>query len=164
MSNHPRWGVHSQHDDITWLREIETCKVKGPDGYQYQPLWMNPTDAAARGIKNGDVVTHLSTSGAPCSPAPTSPSGSCPGSWASTTGPSTTPSSRARSTGAGPSTPSSRATTTSKNAAGHGGLRLPGRSGEDRSGGAAKPSTPRPSPANATPPPVRALAGLYGGR
>ncbi|MCL5735589.1 MAG: molybdopterin-dependent oxidoreductase, partial [Actinobacteria bacterium] len=25
MSNHPRWGVHSQHDDITWLREIETC-------------------------------------------------------------------------------------------------------------------------------------------
>jgi trimethylamine-N-oxide reductase (cytochrome c) len=23
MSNHPRWGVHSQHDDITWFREIE---------------------------------------------------------------------------------------------------------------------------------------------
>ncbi len=56
MSNHPRWGVHSQHDDITWLREIATCKVKGPDGYQYQPLWMNPVDAAARGIKTGDVV------------------------------------------------------------------------------------------------------------
>jgi molybdopterin guanine dinucleotide-containing S/N-oxide reductase-like protein len=56
MSNHPRWGVHSQHDDITWLREIGTCKVKGPDGYQYQPLWMNPADATARDIKNGDVV------------------------------------------------------------------------------------------------------------
>ena len=42
MSNHPRWGVHSQHDDITWFREIDTCKVKGPDGYQYQPLWMQP--------------------------------------------------------------------------------------------------------------------------
>ncbi len=56
MSNHPRWGVHSQHDDITWFREISTCKVKGPDGYQYQPLWMNPVDAEARGIKNGDVV------------------------------------------------------------------------------------------------------------
>jgi len=56
MSNHPRWGIHSQHDDITWLREIETCKVRGPDGYQYHPLWMNPVDAAARGIKKGDVV------------------------------------------------------------------------------------------------------------
>ncbi|MBN1322178.1 MAG: molybdopterin-dependent oxidoreductase [Thermoleophilia bacterium] len=57
MSNHPRWGVHSQHDDITWLREIETCKVRGADGYQYQPLWMNAADAAARGIRHGDVVS-----------------------------------------------------------------------------------------------------------
>ena len=45
MTNHPRWGVHSQHDDITWLREIETCKISGPDGYQYHPLWMHPADA-----------------------------------------------------------------------------------------------------------------------
>jgi trimethylamine-N-oxide reductase (cytochrome c) len=57
VSNHPRWGVHAQHEDVTWLREIETCKVKGPDGYQYQPLWINPVDAAARGIKHGDVVS-----------------------------------------------------------------------------------------------------------
>ncbi len=57
MSNHPRWGVHSQHDDVTWFREIETCKVRGPDGYQYHPLWMNPKDAEARGIKAGDVVS-----------------------------------------------------------------------------------------------------------
>ena len=57
MSNHPRWGVHSQHDDITWFREIETCKVKGPDGYQYHPLWMSPVDAKSRGIKHGDVVS-----------------------------------------------------------------------------------------------------------
>jgi trimethylamine-N-oxide reductase (cytochrome c) len=56
MSNHPRWGVHSQHDDVTWFREIETCKIRGADGYQYHPLWMNPADAAARGIKHGDVV------------------------------------------------------------------------------------------------------------
>jgi len=56
MSNHPRWGVHSQHDDVTWLREIETCKIRGSDGYQYHPLWMNPYDAAKRGIKHGDVV------------------------------------------------------------------------------------------------------------
>jgi len=56
VSNHPRWGVHSQHDDVTWLREIETCKVRGADGYQYHPLWMNPVDAKARGIEKGDVV------------------------------------------------------------------------------------------------------------
>jgi molybdopterin guanine dinucleotide-containing S/N-oxide reductase-like protein len=56
VSNHPRWAVHSQHDDISWLREIRTCKVPGPDGYQYQPLWIHPQDADARGIKDGDVV------------------------------------------------------------------------------------------------------------
>jgi trimethylamine-N-oxide reductase (cytochrome c) len=56
-SNHPRWSVHSQHEDITWLREIETCKVKGPDGYQYQPVWIHPTEAEKRGIKQGDVVS-----------------------------------------------------------------------------------------------------------
>ncbi|MFC1869381.1 molybdopterin-dependent oxidoreductase [Thermodesulfobacteriota bacterium] len=56
VSNHPRWGVHANHDDITWLREIETCKVKGSDGYHYQPVWIHPKDAADRGIENGDVV------------------------------------------------------------------------------------------------------------
>jgi len=56
MSNHGRWRVHAQCDDITWTREMLTCKVEGPDGYKYEPLWINPTDAAARGIKNGDVV------------------------------------------------------------------------------------------------------------
>jgi anaerobic selenocysteine-containing dehydrogenase len=63
MSNHPRWGIHSQHDDITWLREIETCKVRGADGYQYQPLWINPVDAKARGVKNGDVVSIFNDRG-----------------------------------------------------------------------------------------------------
>jgi molybdopterin guanine dinucleotide-containing S/N-oxide reductase-like protein len=56
VSNHPRWGIHANHEDISWLREISTCKVRGPDGYQYQPLWMHPSDAAARGIEHGDIV------------------------------------------------------------------------------------------------------------
>lgn len=55
-SNHPRWRIHSQHDDITWLREIPTCKVTGSDGYQYEPLWINPKDAEKRGIRSGNVV------------------------------------------------------------------------------------------------------------
>ncbi|MCL5735766.1 MAG: molybdopterin-dependent oxidoreductase [Actinobacteria bacterium] len=56
LSNHPRWRCHANHDDLTWLREIETCKVQGPDGYKYEPLWINTEDAAARGIVHGDVV------------------------------------------------------------------------------------------------------------
>ncbi|WP_165173438.1 molybdopterin-dependent oxidoreductase [Adlercreutzia sp. ZJ242] len=56
MSNHPRWRVHAQHDDCIWLREIQTCKVVGPDGYAYEPIWINPADAAEKGLKNGDVA------------------------------------------------------------------------------------------------------------
>jgi trimethylamine-N-oxide reductase (cytochrome c) len=56
MSNHGRWRVHAQCDDITWTREAPTCKVKGPDGYMYEPCWINPADASARGIRHGDVV------------------------------------------------------------------------------------------------------------
>jgi anaerobic selenocysteine-containing dehydrogenase len=63
MSNHPRWGVHSQHDDVTWFREIETCKIRASDGYQYHPLWMNSADAEARGIQHGDVVSIFNERG-----------------------------------------------------------------------------------------------------
>jgi trimethylamine-N-oxide reductase (cytochrome c) len=64
VSNHPRWRVHSQHDDMTWLREIHTCKVKGPDGYLYEPVWLNPVDANARQIKDGNVVKIFNERGA----------------------------------------------------------------------------------------------------
>jgi molybdopterin guanine dinucleotide-containing S/N-oxide reductase-like protein len=56
VSNHPRWRVHSQHDDMQWLREIETCKMVGPDGYAYQTAWINPDDARRHGIGHGDVM------------------------------------------------------------------------------------------------------------
>ncbi len=56
VSNHPRWRVHAEMDDVEWLREIETCKVMGPDGYAYEPLWINPYDAESLGIESGDVV------------------------------------------------------------------------------------------------------------
>ena len=54
MSNHPRFRFHVQGDDINWIREIG--KVRGPDGYMYEPCWIHPSDAAARGIANGDIV------------------------------------------------------------------------------------------------------------
>ncbi len=56
VANPGRWRVHVQGDDIKWFREIETCKVKGKDGYLYEPCWIHPDDAAARGIKAGDIV------------------------------------------------------------------------------------------------------------
>ncbi len=56
VSNHGRWRIHAQCDDISWTREIPTCKVKGPDGYMYEPVWINPKDADKRDIRSGDIV------------------------------------------------------------------------------------------------------------
>ncbi len=64
MSNHGRWRVHAQCDDISWTREVITCKVKGADGYLYEPLWIHPRTAAKRGIKNGDIVKAYNERGA----------------------------------------------------------------------------------------------------
>jgi len=64
MSNHGRWRVHAQCDDISWTREAPTCKVQGPDGYMYEPLWIHPSDAAKRGIKSGDIVKVYNERGA----------------------------------------------------------------------------------------------------
>ncbi len=54
VANHPRLRFHSQGDDIDWIREL--WKIKGGDGYQYEPCWINPVDAEARGIKDRDIV------------------------------------------------------------------------------------------------------------
>lgn len=58
-----RWRVHVQNDDNVWCREIETCKVRGKDGYQYEPVWLAPEDAAAKGIEDGDIVKVLNDRG-----------------------------------------------------------------------------------------------------
>jgi anaerobic selenocysteine-containing dehydrogenase len=54
VANHPRFRFHVQGDDVDWIREIG--KVRGPDGYLYEPCWIHPRDAAARDISSGDVV------------------------------------------------------------------------------------------------------------
>ncbi len=64
VSNHPRWRVHAQCDDIPWLREIETCKVVGPDGYGYEPIWINPKDAEKYGLADGDIAKLYNERGA----------------------------------------------------------------------------------------------------
>jgi trimethylamine-N-oxide reductase (cytochrome c) len=56
MSNHGRWRVHAQCDDITWTREAPTCKVTGPDGYKYEPIWLHTSEAEKRDIQSGDII------------------------------------------------------------------------------------------------------------
>jgi trimethylamine-N-oxide reductase (cytochrome c) len=63
-SCHGRWRVHSQCDDMKWCREIETCKIKGPDGYGYQTMWINPVDAAKRDIRHRDIAKIYNERGA----------------------------------------------------------------------------------------------------
>jgi len=64
VSNHPRWRRHAQHDDNIWLREIPDNKIRGPDGYLYEVLWIHPIDAAKKGIKHGDIVMVYNDRGA----------------------------------------------------------------------------------------------------
>ncbi|MEM2370296.1 MAG: molybdopterin-dependent oxidoreductase, partial [Candidatus Bathyarchaeia archaeon] len=64
VSNHPRWRMHAQLDDVAWFREIPTCKVRGPDGYLYEPVWINPADAERLGVKTGDIVKIYNERGA----------------------------------------------------------------------------------------------------
>ena len=40
-------ALHAQGDDITWTREDPHLKVTGDDGYPYEPVWINPAEAAA---------------------------------------------------------------------------------------------------------------------
>ncbi len=56
ISNHGRWRVHANLDDITWFKEAPTGKVRGSDGYLYEPIWIHPSEAKKRGIASGDVV------------------------------------------------------------------------------------------------------------
>jgi trimethylamine-N-oxide reductase (cytochrome c) len=64
VTNHPRFRHHANLDDVSWLREIDMCKVKGPDGYLYEPVWINPLDARPRGLKEGDIVKVYNERGA----------------------------------------------------------------------------------------------------
>ncbi len=51
-------------EQYPFLVEIKTCKVKGPDGYMYEPVWLNPIDAGKLGIADGDVVSVYNIGGA----------------------------------------------------------------------------------------------------
>ena len=49
ITKHPIWRRHSSYDNVLELHDMS--KVNG-----YEPVFLNPADATARGIKTGDVV------------------------------------------------------------------------------------------------------------
>ncbi len=56
ISPHPRWSFHTHYDKHeSWLNDVEQHRVR-IGGYPYWICRINPVDAAARGIKDGDVV------------------------------------------------------------------------------------------------------------
>lgn len=58
---HPKFRFHTMLENVTWLRELH--KMEGPDGREHEPIWINPMDAAARGIKHGDIVMAFNDKG-----------------------------------------------------------------------------------------------------
>lgn len=65
----PKWRQHTMNDGMAWTNEISEGggfgnKVRGPDGYLYEPCWINPVDANPRGIKDGDIVMLYNERGA----------------------------------------------------------------------------------------------------
>lgn len=58
---HPKYRFHGKYDDSTWLQEH--YKVFGPDGYAYEPIWMNSKDSLERGLKEGDIVRTFNDRG-----------------------------------------------------------------------------------------------------
>lgn len=58
---HPKFRFHGKYDDLSWLQV--NYKVFGPDGFGYEPVYMHPADAAARGLKEGDIVRAFNDRG-----------------------------------------------------------------------------------------------------
>jgi len=53
---HPRFSFHTQYDsNVSWLGEIPDHRT-WKDGYSWRPVRIHPSDAAARGIRDGDIV------------------------------------------------------------------------------------------------------------
>jgi len=64
ISPHPRFSFHTHHDiHVTWLEDIPGHRIV-KDGYPWHVIRIHPSDASARGIKNGDVVKMYNDRGA----------------------------------------------------------------------------------------------------
>ena len=59
--SHPKFRIHTMMENVTWIRDFH--KIKGPDGREYEPIWISTIDAEARGIKRGDIVKVFNDKG-----------------------------------------------------------------------------------------------------
>ena len=61
---HPRFTFHTQYDaNVSWLAEMSAHRVL-KDGYYWHPVRIHPSDAEARGIRDGDIVRLYNDRGA----------------------------------------------------------------------------------------------------
>lgn len=64
MSPHSRYSYHTHYDRKgSWLAEIPGHRIL-KDGYYWQTVRIHPSDAEARGIRNGDIVKLYNDRGA----------------------------------------------------------------------------------------------------
>jgi len=64
ISPHPRFTFHTHHDaKVPWLGDIPGHRIF-KDGYYWHTVRIHPLDAAARGIKHGDIVKLYNDRGA----------------------------------------------------------------------------------------------------
>ena len=57
VSPHARFSFHTMGDSKgSWSNDIKDHRVLKEDGHYYWIMRLNPTDAAARGIKDGDLI------------------------------------------------------------------------------------------------------------
>ncbi|MBW2138516.1 MAG: molybdopterin-dependent oxidoreductase [Deltaproteobacteria bacterium] len=64
VSPHPRFSFHTHYDKhASWLNEIPVHRIM-KDGHAWWPARINPTDARARGIGEGDIVRLFNDRGA----------------------------------------------------------------------------------------------------
>jgi len=55
ISPHPRFSMHTHYDHTPWIWEIPVHRQL-KDGYYYLTARIHPEDAAARGIRAGDII------------------------------------------------------------------------------------------------------------
>jgi len=63
-SSHPRYRFHSRYSSVSWLNEIGGVYRLYKNGQYYEAVWINPVDAKARGIVEGDIVRIFNDRGA----------------------------------------------------------------------------------------------------
>ena len=64
VSPHPRFSFHTMGDaKESWMNEVKDHRVLNDDGHYYWIMRVNSSDAAARGIADGDLIRAFNDRG-----------------------------------------------------------------------------------------------------